>query len=139
MLIEKYFNHVNSNNRQQVLVLNDNISFLKSLPHNGIDFSVTSPPYDNLRDYSDTYSLDIKGLGEQLYRVMKPGGACVWVVQDACVKGSRTGTSFSTVNQWMESGWNLWDTLIYYRRGVWAHAIRFRTDHALFFIHLSGR
>ena len=121
------------------LVLNDNVSFLKSLPDNGIDFSVTSPPYDKLRDYSGTYSLDIKALGEQLYRVMKPGGACVWVVQDACLKGSRTSTSFSTVNQWMELGWNLWGTLIYYRRGVWAHAIRFRTDNALFFIQPSGR
>ena len=56
------------------LVLNDNVSFLKSLPDNGIDFSVTSPPYDNLRDYSGTYSLDIKGLEEQLYRVRNQVG-----------------------------------------------------------------
>ena len=56
-----------------------------------------SPPYDNLRDYESGYSLDIVGLGEQLYRVIKPGGVCVWVVGDATINGVKSGTSFRTV------------------------------------------
>ena len=68
---------------------------------------------------------------------MKPGGICVWVVQDACIKGSRSGTSFKTVVDWMDIGWKLWDTLLYYRRGVWNHAKRFRTDHEYMFCFMK--
>ena len=119
------------------VVCSDNVEYLKTLPDESIDFVVTSPPYDNLRDYKG-FTLDLHGLGEELLRVMKPGGACVWVVQDATVNGTRTGTSFRTVIDWMESGWKLWDTLAYFRRGVWAHKTRFRTDFEYMFVFVKG-
>lgn len=120
------------------VVCSDNVSHLKTISDNTVDMVVTSPPYDNLRDYEDGYSLDINGLGTELYRVMKPGGVCVWVVNDATVNGVKTGTSFKTVIDWMGIGWNLWDTLIYYRRGVWQHKTRFRNDHEYMFVFLKG-
>ena len=46
-----------------------------------IDLTVTSPPYDNIREY-DGYSFDFEALAKQLYRVTKPGGRLVWIVVD---------------------------------------------------------
>ena len=52
-----------------------------------IHLTVTSPPYDNLRDYNG-YSFDFESIAKELYRVTKDGGVVVWVVGDATVKGS---------------------------------------------------
>ena len=57
------------------IVTSDNIEYLKTLPDGCIDFVLTSPPYDGLRDYNG-YSLNLHGLGEQLFRVLKDGGMC---------------------------------------------------------------
>jgi site-specific DNA-methyltransferase (adenine-specific) len=69
----------------------DNISWMRQMPNNCIDLTVTSPPYDNLREY-DGFSWDFETLARELYRVTKDGGVVVWVVGDATVKGSETGT-----------------------------------------------
>jgi len=124
--------------KTNVVVKSNNVEYLKTLPDNSIDFVVTSPPYDNLRDYKG-FSLDIAGLGVELYRVMKDGGVCVWVVQDACIDGARSGTSFRTTIEFMDIGWRLWDTLAYFRRGVWQHKTRFRTDFEYMFVFLKGK
>ena len=58
-----------------------------------IDLTVTSPPYDNLRDYKG-YEFDCEAIARGLYRVTKEGGVVVWVVGDKYVKGNRTLTSF---------------------------------------------
>jgi len=121
-----------------IVVNSDNIEYLKTLPDNSIDFVVTSPPYDNLRDYKG-FSIDLHGLGEQLFRVLKDGGVCVWVGQDACINGARSGTSFRTAVDFLDIGFRLWETLLYYRRGVWQHETRFRTDHEYMFVFLKGK
>ena len=82
-----------------IIVNSNNVDYLKTLPDECIDFVVTSPPYDDLRTYKG-FTLDIEALGKELLRVMKPGGVCVWVVQDACQNKVRTGTSFRTVVEW---------------------------------------
>jgi site-specific DNA-methyltransferase (adenine-specific) len=45
--------------------------------------------------------------------VTKQGGIVVWVVGDATVKGSETGTSFKQALYFKEIGFNLHDTMIY--------------------------
>lgn len=77
-----------------------------------VDLTVTSPPYDNLRDYHG-YSFDFEGIARELYRVTRPGGVVVWVVGDATVNGSETGTSFRQALYFKEIGFNLHDTMIY--------------------------
>jgi len=77
-----------------------------------IDLTVTSPPYDNLRTYNG-YSFDFESIAKELYRVTKEGGVVVWVVGDATVKGSETGTSFKQALYFMECGFKLHDTMIY--------------------------
>ena len=119
------------------IVCSDNIEYLKTLESEYIDMFLCSPPYDNLRDYNG-YTLDLHGLGVEMFRTLKTGGVVVWVVQDACVKGTRTGSSFRTALDFMDIGFGLWETLIYQRRGVWNHKTRFRMDHEYIFVFSKG-
>ena len=66
---------------------------MKEMPDDFVDMKLTSPPYDNLRDYKG-YSFDFEPIADELYRVTKQGGIVVWIVGDATIKGSATGTSF---------------------------------------------
>ena len=79
---------------------------------NFIDLTVTSPPYDDLRIYNG-YSFDFESIAKELYRVTKDGGVVVWVVGDATIKGSETGTSFKQALFFKECGFNLHDTMIW--------------------------
>ena len=79
---------------------------------NFIDLTVTSPPYDNLRTYNG-YSFDFESIAKELYRVTKEGGVLVWIVSDATIKGSETGTSFKQALFFKECGFNLHDTMIW--------------------------
>jgi site-specific DNA-methyltransferase (adenine-specific) len=94
------------------LKLGDCLEIMKSLPDASIDLTVTSPPYDNLRTYNG-YSFDFEGIAKELYRVTKDGGVVVWVVGDATINGSETGTSFKQALYFKEIGFNLHDTMIY--------------------------
>ena len=82
------------------------------MPDGFIDLTVTSPPYDNLRTYNG-YSFDFESVAKELYRVTKQGGVVVWVVGDATIKGSETGTSFRQALYFKGIGFNLHDTMIY--------------------------
>ena len=86
-----------------------------ALPDNCIDLTVTSPPYGNLRDYNG-YEFDFEPIAKQLYRVTKVGGVVVWVVGDATIDGSETGTSFRQALGFMAVGFKLHDTMIYQRK-----------------------
>ena len=81
-----------------------------------MESTVTSPPYDNLRTYADTldWNFDIfRQVANELYRITKDGGVVVWVVGDATIKGSETGTSFRQALYFKEIGFNLHDTMIW--------------------------
>lgn len=81
-----------------------------------IDMVLTSPPYDNLRTYNNSLEWGEhiwKPCIEKLYRVVKDGGVVVWVVGDATIKGSETGTSFKQALYFKEIGFNLHDTMIW--------------------------
>ena len=81
-----------------------------------VDLTVTSPPYDNLRTYNDSlnWNEDIwKNVLDRLFKITKDGGVVVWVVGDATIKGSETGTSFKQALYAKDIGFNLHDTMIY--------------------------
>lgn len=90
----------------------DCLNTMAHMCDNFIDLTVTSPPYDNLRHYNG-YDFDFESVAKELYRVTKPGGIVVWVVGDATIKGSETGTSFRQALYFKEIGFNLHDTMIY--------------------------
>ena len=101
------------------IVCGDNVATMATFPDASIDLVVTSPPYDNLRTYGG-HSWDFEGVAQQLWRVIKPGGVVVWVVADATIDGSETGTSFRQALRFMEIGFRLHDTMIYKQAGVGA-------------------
>jgi len=90
----------------------DCLDVLKTLESGSIDLTVTSPPYDNLRTYNG-YVFDFEGIARELYRVTKTGGVVVWIVGDATIKGSETGTSFRQALYFKDCGFNLLDTMIF--------------------------
>lgn len=95
------------------LYLGDCLEVMATMPADSIDLTVTSPPYDNLRAYNG-YAFDFEGIARELYRVTKPGGVVVWIVGDATVKGSETGTSFRQALYFKDvCGFNLHDTMIW--------------------------
>lgn len=92
----------------------DCIDTMARMEDNFIDLTVTSPPYDNLRTYNG-YSFDFEDIAKELYRITKKGGVVVWVVNDKTEKGSETGTSFKQALFFKECGFNLHDTMIWYK------------------------
>jgi site-specific DNA-methyltransferase (adenine-specific) len=94
------------------IICGDNVETLRTFPADAIDLVVTSPPYDNLRTYGG-HSWDFEGVASELWRVIKPGGVVVWVVADATIDGSETGTSFRQALRFMEIGFRLHDTMIW--------------------------
>lgn len=92
--------------------LGDCSLLLQTLPDESIDLIVTSPPYDNLRDYKG-YSFDFETIARQLIRVIKQGGIVVWIVSDATIDGNETGTSFRQALFFKDLGFKLHDTMIW--------------------------
>lgn len=99
------------------LICDDCLGEMRSLKDGIIDLAVTSPPYDNLRTYNgnnDQWGEHVwKDVLSELFRITKDGGVVVWVVGDATIKGSETGTSFKQALWAMECGFNLHDTMIW--------------------------
>lgn len=100
------------------LIHGDCLEVMDELIKDGVkvNLTVTSPPYDNLRTYNNTllWNEEIwKSVIEKLYAITKDGGVVVWVVGDATIKGSETGTSFKQALYFKEVGFNLHDTMIW--------------------------
>jgi len=96
----------------------DCLEGMKRLPDGCVDCIITSPPYDNLRTYAgvakDWNFEKFKLIAQQIARVLKEGGVCVWVVGDATINGSETGTSFKQALYFKEScNLNIYDTMLY--------------------------
>ncbi len=88
----------------------------KMIPES-VDLVVTSPPYDNLRDYNQ-YEFDFTGVASGLYKVVKKGGMVVWVVGDKIVKGNKTLTSFRQAIGFQDIGFNVHDVMIYKKKNT---------------------
>lgn len=116
----------------------DCVEGLKLLKDESIDLTVTSPPYDNLRKYNG-YSFDFESVAKELYRVTKLGGVVVWVVGDATVKGSETGTSFKQALYFKEIGFNLHDTMIYEKNSLPMNHNRYEQEFEYMFIFSKGK
>lgn len=97
-------------------IYNENcLETMARMPDGFVDLTVTSPPYDNLRSYNG-YEFDFEPIARELFRVTKKGGVVVWVVGDATVNGSETGTSFRQALYFKEIGFNL-ETMVWEKMG----------------------
>jgi len=106
MKIDKYINQIIEGNCVEVMRKFDN---------EVIDLTVTSPPYDDLRNYKG-FVFPFEDIAKELYRITKQGGVVVWVVNDATIEGSETGTSFKQALYFKEIGFNLHDTMIFRKK-----------------------
>lgn len=119
-------------------IYNENcLDTMARMPDNFVDLVVTSPPYDNLRDYKG-YSFDFESIAKELYRVVATGGVVVWVVGDATVNGSETGTSFRQALYFKEIGFNIHDTMIWRRATVPQGGKRYEPEFEYMFVLSKG-
>lgn len=116
----------------------DNLKFMSQLPDCCIDLTVTSPPYDNLRTYNG-FSWDFEGVARELYRITKDGGVVVWIVNDATINGSETGTSFKQALYFKECGFNLHDTMIWEKTGMLPTQDRYYNIFEYMFVFSKGK
>jgi site-specific DNA-methyltransferase (adenine-specific) len=117
----------------------DCVEGMRMLPDQCIDLTVTSPPYDNLRTYNG-FTWDFEAVARELYRVTKQGGVVVWIVADATIKGSETGTSFKQALYFKKIGFNLHDTMIW-NKGMltFPNPLRYHNGFEYMFIFSKGR
>ena len=128
------------------LMQGDCIERMKDISDGSVDLTVTSPPYDNMRTYNgnnDSWGEQVwKETIKELFRITKEGGVVVWVVGDATVNGSETGTSFKQALWAMECGFNLHDTMIWNKNGfsaVGALVTRYAPVFEYMFVFSKGK
>ena len=121
------------------LIQGDCLDKMKDIPDNSIDLTVTSPPYDNLRTYNG-YSWDFENIAKELFRITKKGGVVVWIVGDATIKGSETGTSFKQALYFKQIGFNIHDTMIYQKQNYvpLTHS-RYEQEFEYMFVFSKGK
>lgn len=97
------------------IINEDSAKALKKIPANSINLTVTSPPYDDIRDYNGYNFNDsiTNNIITELFRITKEGGIVVWIVGDSTTNGSETGTSFRQALKFIDAGFKLHDTMIY--------------------------
>lgn len=88
----------------------------RKFSENSIALTVTSPPYENLRNYKG-YSFDARAMLEAIYRVTRPGGICVWVIGDK-INGGRSLASFDHAFIGRECGFIVHDVMIYQKKNT---------------------
>ena len=112
------------------------------LPAAGVkaNLILTSPPYDNLRTYGG-HGFDFDSVADACVGALSDGGVLVWVVADATVDGSETGTSFRQALGFMERGLRLHDTMIYQKSGGFPtkNEPRYRRAFEYMFVFSNGK
>jgi len=94
-------------------IFNENcLETMQKMPDDFIQATITSPPYDDLRAY-EGYEFDFEAIAKELFRVTKDSGVVVWVVGDATINGSESGSSFRQALYFIELGFRLHDTMIF--------------------------
>jgi len=102
------------NTVNQYYIENAIYTLTNRIPDNTINLVLTSPPYDNMRNYNGNYSFDFENIAKLLTQKLVNGGVIVWVIGDSTIKGSETGTSFKQALYFKnECKLNLHDTMIF--------------------------
>jgi site-specific DNA-methyltransferase (adenine-specific) len=120
-------------------VYNENcLRTMAMMPDGFVDLTVTSPPYDKLRTYKG-FNFPFKHIARHLYRITKQGGVVAWIVNDATINGTETGTSFSQALFFKECGFLLYDTMIWKKTGMLPTEGRYYNQFEYMFIFSKGK
>ncbi|HMQ05391.1 MAG TPA: site-specific DNA-methyltransferase [Pyrinomonadaceae bacterium] len=96
----------------EVIYTENCLHTMARMPDDVIDMTITSPPYDDLRDYNG-YHFPVEEIASGLFRTTKPGGVVIWVVGDRTINGSESLSSFKHALAFNEAGFRVHDTMIY--------------------------
>ncbi len=129
MSMDKYINQIIEDNCVEVM---------EKFDDEAIDLTITSPPYDGLRNYKG-YVFPFEKIAKELYRITKPGGVVVWVVADATIDASETGTSFAQALYFKEIGFNLHDTMIFRKKNPIPQIYRKRYNNEFEFMFVFSK
>lgn len=123
-------------------IYNENcLNTMSRMQDDFVDLVITSPPYDNLRDYNG-YSFNFEPVAQELFRILKQGGVVVWIINDMTIKGSRTLTSFKQALYFKEIGFNIHDIMIWDKgcfTATGSLAVRYAPNYEFMFILSKGR
>lgn len=123
-------------------IYNENcLDTMAKMPDGFIDLVVTSPPYDDLRNYKG-YSFEFEPIARELFRTIKEGGVLVWIVADSTKQGSESCTSFKQALYFKECGFSLYDTMIYQKNGITSPQkpeIRYNHSFEYMFVFCKGQ
>ena len=117
----------------------DCLELMKELPDNSIDLIVTSPPYDNLRDYNNSSKYSMNRTLSGMYDKIKLGGVVIWIISDQTIDGSESGSSFRSALYAKEIGFNLHDTMIYLKDMRYPDDIRYSSAFEYMFVFSKGK
>lgn len=110
--------HVKDKTKERAgkLMAGDCVERMRELSDASAQLVVTSPPYDELRDYNG-YSFPFEDIAQELFRVTAVGGVVVWVVGDR-IRGGRSLTSFRQALTFQELGFSAHDIMIYQKKNT---------------------
>ena len=112
-----------NNNSFQKTILSDSRN-MEDIENESIDFICTHPPYADIIKYSDDISndlsslqtdeflIEIKKVSDQLFRVIKPGKYCSYMIGDIRKKGSVIPLGFKSMEVFISSGFKLKEMII---------------------------
>lgn len=120
------------------LICGDCVKELTKIFDETIDLTITSPPYDNLRNYNS--KIDYDKIVQELYRITKKGGVVVWVVGDKTENGSKTLSSYKQALLFNKIGFKVYDVIIYEKTSPSApHKNRYFNAFEYMFIFSKGK
>lgn len=125
---------------RNAIIQGDCLDVLSGFESMSVDMIITSPPYDNLRRY-DGYSFPFEKIAVELVRIIREGKVIVWIVADATIGGSETGTSFRQALFFKELGMNLHDTMIFKKRNAipQIYRKRYTNEFEYMFVFSKGK
>lgn len=98
------------------LLQGDCSELMKDIPDKYVDMILTSPPYDDIKNYNNSLNWNFeifKRVADRCYSILKDGGVIIWVVADKTNNGSESLNSFKQAIYFKDIGFNLHDTMIY--------------------------
>lgn len=114
-----------------IILEGDCAAKLGLLADGSVHLIVTSPPYDNLRNYNGHNVWNFEAVAKELFRVLAPGGVLCWNINDSVIDGSETLTSCEQkIFFRRECGFRIHDTMIW-AKSNFAHPEKVRY-HQLF-------
>ena len=116
----------------------DCVEGMKQLPDCCIPFTLTSPPYDDLRTY-DGHRFDFEAVAGELWRITMQGGVVVWVVGEQVKKGSETGTPARQKLHFMDLGFRCSTMIMVTSRVRFPQRVRYPSVFDYAFVLTKGR